>query len=115
MGVSASSEKANEPDSNPKLDLAVLILLPSPGRVERRGDDEFDDLPDMVMGTTCLHPVIQPPVSSASTDSVSANHWEQGEKMKEDGGVVVLEYAPTSVRPAQWKKRNNEWVVEGLS
>jgi len=86
----------------------VLILLPTSD--DRGEHDEYDDLPEMAIGTLSLRPVVPLPAAttSAVTDSVPPG------MTKKDGETETLEYAPGQDKAAQWTKQNGVWVVEGL-
>lgn len=105
----------------PKLDLAVLVLMPcSP--VERRSsddNDDFDDLPDMVVGMTTLKPMVERTAAAGSNESNGSirdgpGEGEVREKSKDVAEVAHLEHQPDNKRRAQWRRHNHRWVVEGL-
>jgi hypothetical protein len=115
MGVLAFENEARGQTEEPELDLAVIILLPSREGPQRNGNgnDEFDDLPEMVIGTTVFQPVIYPAMSATSTESVVSNLPEESDKEK-PAEVETVEFAKSLSRRAQWKKENDQWLVEGL-
>jgi hypothetical protein len=98
-----------------------LILLPSPPETTTTiiDDEEYDDLPDLAIGTIQLVPMVQVPVDAAPTSTVSnqENHVEaKGEyKGKVDETVVqVNDVVEDRVRHAQWQTKEKRRVLEGL-
>jgi len=105
----------------PIIRLSLLIALPSPEVTNPKGrlldSDEFPDLPDMVIGSTYVTPTMSS--SPSVSDARSSTTIPSGEKEDLKGEVEVahLEYgsAPTQgSRKANWIKRGDKWVIEGL-
>ena len=77
--------------------------------------EEYDDLPDMVVGTTYLSPTIAKPRSPSTASSVSEMEDPQSSLGKAKSGNVILEmeFAHAN-RPAQWQRKGKGWTLEGL-
>ncbi|CAD6566915.1 MAG: hypothetical protein TREMPRED_003119 [Tremellales sp. Tagirdzhanova-0007] len=125
----ASDESTLKPHSlNPTLSLSLLIELPSyhqhhsrselgrKGEVGARVSDEYDELPELVIGSTTVIPFIRPPDPRLSVgDSVSAEAIDEKDVVYSD--ISHLESAVSSsveTRRAVWSRVGDGWIVEGL-
>lgn len=105
-------KKPDQGDISSKLDIAVLVLMPtSPDRTTFKVDDEdYDDLPDVVVGTVELWPTIRSvPDTIPATTAVSSM-----DELKTNVEEVQLEDVREASRPARWQKHDGRWGVEGL-
>ncbi|KAK4686750.1 hypothetical protein P7C73_g3377, partial [Tremellales sp. Uapishka_1] len=96
-----ASQFTYKPPPPPILSLSLLISLPS------EGEDEDDLLPDLVVGSTLLAPMISLP-GSDDTDADA-----DSDKMEAKGEIEMIE-DQTEWRRARWIKEGGQWRTEGV-
>jgi hypothetical protein len=120
----------------PVLTLSILIALPcettgidktNPNRPirEEEGED-WADLPDLLIGTTQVCPMIMTQESAATSNAKpggndgvknkDSNKAAELGALKKDGVIVQeLEYQSVETRRARWEKMEGaKWRIEGL-
>lgn len=119
--MSISSKKDDsEPDEAvySKITMAVLVLMPTrPDRTTFTVDDEeFDDLPEIVIGTMNMLPTISSdpiPATTASSAASGIASTVEDDKGKA-GEEAQVEYVEQGPRRAKWQTQNGKWGIEGL-
>jgi hypothetical protein len=109
----ADRSKSPETLPLPTLTASLLIKLPSqpcpPSKRRTDGDDVFDHLPELVIGTTRLLPVITAELAETSP----ASSTELRKLSMDKAEVVQVEFAGGE-RRARWKKAEMaKWKIEG--
>ena len=77
--------------------------------------DEFDELPELVIGSTTVIPFIRPPDPPVPVaNSAEAEAIDEKDVIHSD--VYHLKYAVTSAgsKRAAWTRVRDRWMVEGL-
>ncbi|ORY32608.1 hypothetical protein BCR39DRAFT_379536 [Naematelia encephala] len=107
-----AKDENGRPTRSPIMDMSFLILLPSPAKPE---SDQYEDLPDLAIGTTIIHPHVNAPHQDIE-ESFLHNSSEAKQDLIND---VQIEYASEGGdhrRQAGWIKIDDvQWAIEGLT
>jgi hypothetical protein len=76
--------------------------------------EEYDELPEMVIGTTELWPMVKAATALAPSADASPHDSTQDTDSKHLAEPEQVEYASEEPRRAKWQRHDGKWVVEGL-
>ncbi|WRT66137.1 uncharacterized protein IL334_003090 [Kwoniella shivajii] len=125
VSITSSSMPTTDkvPSPLPVLNLCVLISLPSETPLEQNTDP--DELPQMIIGSTTLLPIItaeEIPKRVSQDSHISSSSMTEGKlEKKGEAEIQQIEYAYGATgngigikKRAEWKGDTGSWYIEGL-